>query len=153
MENSSLTTAAIIRFSEELEENSSAFYENLAERWVEQRDAFLTFAGDGKKNKTQVVRTYQETISDALEASYSFEGLNLKDYKAETTLVDGASYVDDLRMAIALEEIACAFYLEVARRGESLLATIPRAFKRVAKRRGKRQNTLESMLYEAQAHS
>jgi hypothetical protein len=145
MDSASVTTAAIITFSEELEDRASAFYAGLAERWADHADMFSTFAKDGEKNKTHIVRTYQETISDALEASYSFEGLNLDDYALETALDEGASLADAAKLALALEEKACAFYLDVAARGESLLGTIPRAFKRVAKRRAKRKPKLEAL--------
>jgi len=149
MESVSLTAAAIISFSEELEDKSSVFYDELADRWVENKEAFQTFSKEGGKNKTWVVRTYQETISDALEATFSFEGLNLEDYSVETTLAEDASYAEALEMAIALEEKVCEFYLEVAKRSESLLATIPGAFRRVAKRRNKRKLKLQSMLDKA----
>jgi rubrerythrin len=150
MTESSLTTAAIISFCEELEDASSAFYEALAGKWTEGRATFLAFASDGAKNKAQVIRTYQETISDALEASYSFEGLNLGDYAVDATQYPSASYPDALREAIALEEKACTFYLDVAERSESLLATIPRAFKRVAKKRNKRVPKLKDLLAQTQ---
>ena len=153
MESSSLTTAAIISFSERLEDGSSAFYHELAERWPDQEDSFRAFALDGKKNKTQVVRTYQETISDALEASYCFEGLSLGQYEAKFTLAEKASLVECLQQAVTLEETACAFYLDVAERSESLLATIPRAFKRVAKKRNKRKTKLEALLRAAEPGS
>lgn len=149
MSELSITTAAIIRFSEALQDKSSAFYTELAERWPDEQDAFLTFARDGAKNKTLIVRTYQETISDALEASYSFAGLRLAEHEIETTLPAGAGYPDALEAAIALEETACGFYVEVAERSESLLATIPRAFRRVVKNREKRKTRLERMLQEA----
>ena len=58
---------------------------------------------------------------------------------------------DALEMAVALEENACVFYLDVAQRSESLLAIIPGAFKRVAKKRGKRKAKLESLLDAAGA--
>ena len=146
MENVSLTASAIISFTEELEDESSAFYTALAERWPENKETFQAFSKGGAKHKTWVVRTYQETISDALEASYAFEGMSLADYAVETTLAEDADYADALKMALALEEKACAFYLDVARRSESLLATIPSAFKRVAKKRGKRKPKLKSLL-------
>jgi hypothetical protein len=146
MENVSLTAAAIVSFSEDLEDKSSVFYDELAERWVENKEPFQTFSKDGGKNKIWIVRTYQETISDALEATFCFEGMDLGDYVVETTLAEDASYTDALEMAVALEEKACAFYLDVAQRSESLLATIPGAFKRVAKKRGKRKAKLESLL-------
>jgi rubrerythrin len=150
MTGSSLTTAAIISFCEELEDASSTFYETLAGAWPGGRAAFLAFASDGAKNKAQVIRTYQETISDALEASYSFEGLNLEDYAVEPTLDPSVGYPETLRAAIALEEKACEFYLDVAERSESLLATIPRAFKRVAKKRNKRLVKLKDLLAQTQ---
>jgi rubrerythrin len=148
--NVSLTTAAIIRFTEELEDRSSAFYEELTERWPEHKEPFQTYSRDSGKNKGWVIRTYQETISDALEANFCFEGLNLDDYVVRTTLAENTSYADALKRAIALEGMTCAFYREVAKRSESLLATIPMAFKRVAKKRGKRKVILESLLESMQ---
>ncbi|RLC87174.1 MAG: hypothetical protein DRJ03_06710 [Chloroflexi bacterium] len=146
MANGSLTAAAIISFCKELEDKSSTFYGELAERWPEGKEMFQVFSKAGEKHKTWVVRTYQETISDALEASYAFEGMNLADYVVETALAEGSGYTDALETARALEEKACAFYLEVAERSESLLATIPMAFKRVAKKRNKRKARLQSLL-------
>ena len=150
MSGTGLTTAAIISFSENLEERSMAFYTGLAERWVQHREVFVAFAKDGKRNRTQVVRTYQETVSDAYETSYSFEGLDLGTYGADTTLGEDASLIECLEQAVALEERASAFYLDAAERSESLLATIPRAFKRVAKKRGSRKRELEALLSNEQ---
>lgn len=149
MDSGSLTTAAIISFCERLEDDSSTFYEELGNRWPEHMDTFQAFVRDGKKNKTQVVRTYQETISDALEASYAFEGLDLAAYAADTSVAADVSYTVALACAIKLEETAIAFYQDIAASSESLLATIPRAFKRVAKKRSKRRDDLEAMLSDA----
>ncbi|MEA3339349.1 MAG: hypothetical protein U9R15_05230 [Chloroflexota bacterium] len=146
MTNGSLTAAAVISFTTEFEKKSSTFYFGLAERWPENKGIFLGFAEAGEKHETWVVRTYRETISDALEASYAFEGMNLEHYAVETELVENAGYADALKMALALEEKACKFYLEVAERSQSLLATIPMAFKRVAKKRSKRKARLQSLL-------
>jgi len=146
MENLNVTASAIISFTEKLEDSSSAFYEGLAERWVESKETFLAFVKESRKNKTLVVRTYRETISDALETGFSFEGLDLRDYMLETTLPEDANYSETLRIAIELEEKACKFYLDVAERSQSLLATIPRAFRRVAKGRSKRKLELQSLL-------
>ncbi len=153
MSDASVTTAAIIRYSEDLEDSSSSFYLELAERWSQNKASFLAFAKDGEKNKKQVVRTYQETISDAYEASYSFEGLDLKEYAVETELAEDTSLVQALEMAVSLEKTASDFYAEVADRSESLLATIPRAFRRVVKNRSKRKERLERMLQEAEGSS
>jgi rubrerythrin len=143
-----VTASVIVSFAEKLEDSSSTFYERLAERFVESKEIFLTFAKESEKNKTSVVRTYRETITDALEAGFSFEGLDIRDYEAETTLTEDVSYSEALGIAIELEEKACKFYSDVAERSQSLLATIPRAFSRVAKRRSDRKLKLQSLLDE-----
>ena len=146
MENLSLTASAVISFTQELEDSSSAFYEELAKRWEESKEIFVTFVKESGKNKTLVNRTYQETISDALEAAFCFEGLDLRNYAVSTALAENVSYSEALGMAMELEEKACKFYLDAAERSQSLLATIPMAFKRVAKTRGKRKLELQSLL-------
>lgn len=145
MKDLNVTASAIISFAEELEDSSSKFYEDLAERFAEERGRFLAFAKESKRNKTLVVRTYQETITDALEACFSFEGLDLKEYAVHTTLAEDTSHFDVLGIAIELEEKACKFYSDIAGRSESLLATIPRAFRRVAEKRSKRRLELQSL--------
>lgn len=141
-----VTASAIISFAERLEDDSSKFYEELADKFVEGKETFLAFAKKSKKNKVLVIRTYQETITDALEACFSFEGLNLSDYLAETTLTEGMSYSDSIKMAIELEAKASKFYSDVTERSKSLLATISRAFRKVAERRNNRKLKLKSLL-------
>ncbi len=149
MRNSTLTASAIMSFAEKLEDDSSAFYEKLAARFDEGQEAFLGFAKDSKKNKTHLVRTYQETISDALEATFSFEGLELPDYDFETALAEDTSFKDALEMALEIEEQASDLYFQIADQAQSLLATIPRAFSRVAKKRRARKESLRPMLDKA----
>jgi len=146
MEDVHVTTATIINFSERLEESSANFYETLAERWAEHRDTFLAWAKESRKNKVLITRTYQETITDALEAGYCFEGLNLGDYSFGVGLAPDTSPAEAVQIAIALEEKAQKFYLDVAERSQALLATIPRAFRRVAETRGKRKIELQAMM-------
>jgi rubrerythrin len=150
-----VTASAIISFTEKLEDRSTAFYQQLAGRFTEQEATFLGFAKEGGKNKTLVVRTYRETISDALEACFSFEGVDLAAYRARTTghLDDVAlspDYAAALAAAVELEEQAIGFYQDVAKRSQSLMATIPMAFRRVAKTRGKRKLELQTLLEEAE---
>jgi hypothetical protein len=150
-----VTASAIISFAEELEDRSTAFYQQLAERFIEQEPTFLGFAKEGGKNKTLVVRTYRETISDALEACFSFEGVDLGAYRARTTgrlddLAGSPDYAAVLAAAVELEEQAIGFYQDAAQRSQSLMATIPMAFRRVAKTRGKRKLKLQSLLEEAE---
>lgn len=143
-----VTASAIITFAEKLEDATSEFYRKLAGRCTDNKEKFLGFAKESEKNKVQVIRTYQETISDALEACFSFEGLNLSDYVVETKLTEDMSYIDALKTAIELEEKASRFYSNVAELSKSLLATIPRILRKVAQKRNSRKLTLRSLLDE-----
>jgi hypothetical protein len=145
MSEQPLTAAVIMAYTQELETRSARFYETLAGRFVAHQAIFAEFARDCQKNGTQVLRTYQETISDALEAGFSFEGASLPDYQAEVSLPEGISLSGAVGQALALEEQAIAFYLDVAERSASLLATIPRVFRRVARTRQRRRERLASL--------
>ena len=140
-----ITTSAIISFSRQLQEDSARLYEELAERFPEHRQMFEGYARRCEKNGTQIVRTYQETISDALEASFAFEDLTFSDYQIDVKLPDEVDLKEAVDRALRVEERATAFYQEVAERSRSLLATIPRAFDRVAKRRGRRIADLKAL--------
>lgn len=149
MEEPKATASAIINFAEKLEDDSANFYEKLAEKFVEMKSVFLPFAEESKKNKVLVTRTYRETITDALEACFSFEGLKLSNYVVKTILTEDTSYSDALRTAIELEDKASKFYLDVAELSKSLLATIPSAFRKVAERRNSRKQVLKSLREKA----
>jgi rubrerythrin len=146
MEDPNVTTSSVINFVEKLEDYSSKFYEQLAKVYTEDKEIFLAFSKESKKNKALVTRTYQETITDALEACFAFKGLNLNNYTVNTTLAEDTSYSDALKMAIELEEKAGKFYLDTAERSKSLLATIPRIFRKVAEIRSNRKLKLKSVL-------
>jgi hypothetical protein len=147
MEAPKLTASSIINFTEKLEDDSAAFYENLARRYAENEGTFLSFSEESRKNKVLVIRTYRETITDALEACFCFETLNLNDYKIKAELAEDASLSDALKVAIRLEENASKFYSDVADQCKYLLATIPRAFQRVSEKRKARKQRLESLLH------
>jgi len=149
MEEPNVTASAIISFAEKLEDDSSNFYKQLTEKYTEQKETFLSFVKEGENNKVLITRTYQETITDALEACFSFKGLNPNDYIVKINLTEDMSYSDALRMAIELEDKASKFYSDVAELSKSLLATIPWAFRKVAERRNRRKLTLKSLLDKA----
>ena len=106
---------------------------------------FAGWAEDCGKSSIQVTRTYQETITDALEAGFSFGGLSLAAYEVDLELTARIGLDQALSKAAALEERAIAFYGDVAERSESLLATIPRAFRRAARTRRRRLEGLEAL--------
>jgi len=141
-----LTTAsAVINFAEKLEDNSAKFYEDLAQRYAESSEFFLSFVTENKKNKTMIKRTYNEVISDALEACFLFEGLNAGDYLIETTLIEGKNYADSLKVAMNVEEKIQGFYLKTAEQSKPFLADVSRVFERIAKKRNERKLKLKSL--------
>jgi hypothetical protein len=140
------TASSVISYMEKLEDQSAEFYKSLGERYAQGTDAFLSFAKECVRDKVLVIRTYQETITDALETGFSFRQLDLRRYVVQTALHKELGYGDALRMAIQLEEKAGAFYAEAADMSESLLATIPQAFRRIAEERNRRKLKLQSML-------
>jgi rubrerythrin len=153
MSPTATTASGVISFAKRLEDRCGAFYRKLAERFPEGGDVFLRVAADSQKNKTAIVRTYQETVSDALETGFCFEGLDLDEYEIDTAVAEGISYAESLRVAAQIEERAIAFYLEVAEQSRSLLATIPMAFRGAAKRHKKHADRLSAMLAARDASS
>jgi rubrerythrin len=145
MSNQPLTASAIITASQDLEARSARFYEEMSERFATHQAIFAGFARDCEKSSVQVLRTYQETVTDALETGFSFDGLSLRNYEVDVSMPQGIGLSEALKRALALEGKAIAFYLDVAERSESLLATIPRAFRRVARTRRRRKDKLQAM--------
>lgn len=146
MPGTGVTASRVIGLAEELEGRSRAFYEELAERFTAQRRLFLSLARQCQKNQVFLLRTYRETVSDALEVGFSFGGLDLEGYRFDTTLPDSVSFIDAIEQAVELEKQAAAFYESVAEHSRSLLATIAVAFKATAKKRGQNQPELEALL-------
>lgn len=142
MSDATITAATIIRFSQEMEARLATYYQALAERFPEHRTAFTDFARDCEKTGVQVMRTYQETVTDALETGYSFAGLSLEAYHIDVTLLPDADLQAVTERALSVEAQAVAFYEDVAARSAFLLATIPRAFKRAARTHRQRRDAL-----------
>ncbi len=140
------TASAVISFVERLETDSSRFYREMADKYTKNKETFLKFAKECEKSRTLVTRTYQETITDALEACFSFKGLRLSDLHIKAVLSEKVIYTDDLKTALKLEERVVEFYVSAAERSGQLLATIPRAFKKAAETRSRRISELKEIV-------
>ena len=133
------TTSAVISFAKELEETSIKYYENLIQKYPQNKEIFLSFIKENKKNMISVQRVYQEVITDAIEGCFSFEGLETNNYKFDADLSTKTNYTEALKNAIEVEEKIQKFYLDTAEMSKSLMADIPRVFERIAKKRDKRK--------------
>ena len=138
------TASATISFAKKLEDESAKFYQDLAQRYAEGKDTFLSFAKENGKNVVQIERTYYGVISDAIEGCFSFN-IESDAYTVETTLAENASYSEALDKAIELEEKIGRFYSDAAEQSKSLMADVPRAFMLVAKKRDNRVAKLRSL--------
>ncbi len=119
MSDQPITAAVIISFVEKLEDGSAALYRELAHRFPQHQPAFEGYASDCAKSKVQVQRTYQETVTDALETGYSFAGLDL-----------GGQYAKGVKEYLG--KINFAYVIIVCDRAEK---TCPTAFPRISQQR------------------
>ena len=140
------TASTIISFAENLEDQSAKFYDEIAQKFKEHRETFLSYAKDSMKNKVSIIRTYQETVTDAFETGFSFKEMNLKEYLVDASLSKNDDISDILRKAVELEEKTSRFYSVVAEKSKVLLATISTDFARISTKRYKRKLTIESFL-------
>lgn len=148
MARGAVTAAGVISFVERLEDHSEMLYAELAEIFPGHSEMLLGFVRGSQKNKRSIVRAYRETISDALETNFAFGDLELAKYAPGESDVAGEGLAEALEAAIAVESRAIAFYTEVAEQSRSLLATIPIAFRSVARNRSRRREHLKEVLHE-----
>ncbi len=132
-----------ISFARELEETAAAFYEELAQRFPDDAEAFLGYAAINKKNVSNVERAYFGVITDALEGCFAFN-IEPEDYAIDVTLTDGIDRVDALAKALAVEETIVRYYADAAEQSKGLMADVPRAFSLVARKRGDRIDELKA---------
>jgi len=138
------TASSGISFARGLEEQSAKFYQALAERYTEGEDTFLSFAKENGKNVVQTERAYYGVITDAIEGCFAFD-IESDEYAIETTLAENAGYYDALGKAIEIEEKIGKFYTDAAEQSKALMADVPRAFVRIAKKRGERIAKLKTL--------
>jgi len=143
MSDAPLTAAAIMSWVQRHEETCAAFYQTLAERYPAEAKRFGGYAQDSTKYQQSITRTYQETVTDALETNFGFEGVIL--VEPDLSLAEDASQAQAATLALDLEQQTIALYGQIAEAAESLLATIPGAFRRVVRRRQKRLPELKTL--------
>ena len=142
------TASAIISFFSRLEEQAAKFYHDAAEndKYAAGRETFLALAQENHTQKAMMRRVYQEVITDAFEACFSFPNLHEDAFRMDSELTDTLSYTEVLAKAITLEETSYNFCTEASEKSKALLAGIPQALQRVATRKAKRKLLLQSLL-------
>ena len=130
-----------------MEDEITRFYQTLAARdtFSQGRQTFHIFAQESQKHKKRVLRTYREIVSDALETSFSFTGIKTEDYSMDTELPPDITYKKALTKAEIIEAISAKFCATAGQQSQSLLAGIPQAFQRIAKRKMERKQILHTL--------
>ena len=130
-----------------MEDEITRFYQTLAARdtFSQGHQTFHTFAQESQKLKKRVLRTYREIVSDALETSFSFTGIKTEDYSMDTELPPDITYKKALTKAEIIEAISAKFCATAGQQSQSLLAGIPQAFQRIAKRKMERKQILHTL--------
>ena len=141
------TASALLSFYSQMEDEITRFYQTLAARdtFSQGQHTFYVFAQESQKHKKRVLRTYREIISDALETSFSFIGVKTEDYTIDTELPPDISYEEALTKAELIEERSAKLCATAGQQSQSLLAGIPQAFQRIAKRKRERKQILYTL--------
>lgn len=139
------TCSGAISFLKSLGNDSSAFYQHVAQKHEKDKDVFLTYAKENSNYVTQIERAYFGVITDAIEGCFAFD-IDQEQYQFTTHIEEGASYSEVLRRALTMEKKIIECYLVAAEQSQYLMADIPRAFKLVAKKRNERIEKLQSLL-------
>lgn len=147
------TASAIMSFYERLEDQAAGFYDSLArdEKFSEGRDTFMALSKESRRHKEMVLRVYREVITDAIEAGFSFTGLDESDYEIDTELTGDLSLRDVLEKAVDIEEKSQRLCNDASESSRALMADITQALGWVASRKARRVQTLKSLRDEISA--
>ena len=139
------TASEVISLAKKLEEDGARFYQGLAQSDIKEKETWLSFAQENRKNIVQIERAYYEVITDAIESGFSFS-ISPEEYTSKIELAEDAKYSDVLVQAVVMEEKTTKFCIDAAEQAKSLLADVPRAFTMVTKKRSNRKPKLEAFL-------
>lgn len=139
------TMAAVMSFVSKIENDTSSFYQDYADKHHELKEIFLFWANENKKFEKMVKQTYFGVITDAIESNFSFGDLNTDNFKIETILPENANLNAAKKRAQEIEDTIKDFYLKAAQLSEGLMADIPRLFIKIAKKREERSRSIDSL--------
>jgi hypothetical protein len=142
------TSASVISFAKQLEADSVAFYEKMAERYPKSKEILLTFSKENSSYATMIERAYYGVITDAIEGCFAFS-VEPDKYTFEKEPAKGSGYADALNRAIDMEQKLISFYTDAAEQSKAFMADVPRTFLIVAKKRKGREDKLRTLLKEA----
>jgi hypothetical protein len=141
------TSASVISFAKQLEGDSAAFYEKMAEKYPKGAALFRTFSKENNNYTTMIQRAYYGVITDAIEGCFAFT-VETDKYTFEKEPAKEPGYADTLNQAIDMEQKLMSFYTDAAEQSRAFMADVPRTFLIVAKKRKGREDKLRTLLKE-----
>jgi len=141
------TSASVISFAKQLEEDSAGFYEKMAEIYPKSAELFHTFAKENNKYSTMIQRAYYSVITDAIEGCFAFS-VETDKYTFEGKPAKETGYTGALNQAIDMEKRVISFYTDAAEQSKAFMADVPRTFLIVAKKRKAREDKLRMLISE-----
>jgi rubrerythrin len=141
------TIASVISFAKQLEADSAAFYEKMAEKYPKAKEIFLTFSKENSNYVTMIQRAYYGVITDAIEGCFAF-GVETDKYTFEKEPAKELGYTGALNQAIDMEQKLISFYTDAAEQSKAFMADVPRTFLIVVKKRKNREDKLRGLLKE-----
>jgi rubrerythrin len=141
------TSASVISFAKQLEADSAAFYEKMAERHPEAKEVFLAFSRENSNYATIIQRAYYGVITDAIEGCFAFS-VETDEYAFKKEPSKEAGLTDALNQAIDMEQKLISFYTDAAEQSKAFMADVPRTFLIVAKKRKGREDRLRTLIKE-----
>ena len=141
------TSASVISFAKQLEEDSAGFYEKMAEIYPKSAELFQTFAKENNKYSTMIERAYYSVITDAIEGCFAFS-VETDNYVFQKEPTKELGYTDALNQAMDMEQTLISFYTDAAEQSKAFMADVPRTFLIVAKKRKAREDKLRILIRE-----
>ena len=141
------TSASVISFAKQLEADSAAFYEKMAEEYPKAAELFLAFSRENSKYTVMIQRAYYGVITDAIEGCFAFS-VETDKYTFEREPAKELGYTDALSQAIDMEQKLLSFYTDAAEQSKAFMADVPRTFLIVARKRKNREDQLRALLKE-----
>jgi len=141
------TSASVISFAKQLEADSAAFYEKMAEKYPRANEIFLTFSKENSNYVTMIQRAYYGVITDAIEGCFAFS-VETDKYGFEKEPAKRPGFAGALNQAIDMEEKLISFYTDAAEQSKAFMADVPRTFLIVARKRKDRRDKLRALVKE-----
>jgi rubrerythrin len=141
------TSASVISFAKQLEADSAAFYEKMAEEYPKAKEILLIFSKENSNYATMIQRAYYGVITDAIEGCFAFS-VETDKYTFEREPAKEPGYTDALNQAIDMEQKLVSFYTDAAEQSKAFMADVPRTFLIVVKKRKNREDKLRGLLKE-----